>query len=323
MRVPGGGVADFWTLSTSTEGKSSAGRGRKYARVFVDEAAHAPQLEADWTMAIRPTLADLEGDAWFLSTPFGHNYFHRLWVNGQDGKPGWKSWQMPTSTNPYIKPAEIEAARVELPADAFAQEYLAEFLADAANPFGVNAIRACITDYVPRVPTVWGVDLAKSHDWTVAVGLDQGGRVVAFQRWQSDWRNTAARVAAMIGNTPALVDSTGVGDPIVEQLQQSCPLTEGYKFTMTSKQQLMEGLAVAIQQGRTGFPEGPIVNELELFQYEYRPSGVRYTAPAGMHDDCVDALALAVRCLMLRPAPVTLDVRAERWDDEDDDLDWD
>ena len=43
------------------------------------------------------------------------------------------------------------------------------------------------------------------------------------------------------------------------------------------------------------YPDGPIVHELEAFQYEYTAAGVRYAAPAGMHDDCVCALALAVK----------------------------
>ena len=37
------------------------------------------------------------------------------------------------------------------------------------------------------------------------------------------------------------------------------------------------------------------ISELEAFEYEYTRTGVRYTAPPGMHDDCVCALALAVR----------------------------
>jgi hypothetical protein len=56
----------------------------------------------------------------------------------------------------------------------------------------------------------------------------------------------------------------------------------------------MEGLAVAIQQGAVHFPDGPIVSELNAFEYEYTRTGVRYGAPHGMHDDCVCALALAV-----------------------------
>ena len=55
----------------------------------------------------------------------------------------------------------------------------------------------------------------------------------------------------------------------------------------------MEGLQVAIQQRKIGFPEGIITNELESFEYESTRTGVRYNAPIGMHDDCVNALALA------------------------------
>lgn len=102
-----------------------------------------------------------------------------------------------------------------------------------------------------------------------------------------------------ITQAPALIDATGVGDPIVEQLQRTFGgFIEGFKFTQKSKQQLMEGLAVAIQQGLVHYPDGVIVNELEVFEYEYSRTGVRYTAPPGLHDDAVMALALAVRRLI-------------------------
>ncbi len=55
----------------------------------------------------------------------------------------------------------------------------------------------------------------------------------------------------------------------------------------------MEGLAVAIQQRAVGYPEGPIVAELEAFEYVAHRTGVSYSAPVGLHDDCVCSLALA------------------------------
>jgi len=55
----------------------------------------------------------------------------------------------------------------------------------------------------------------------------------------------------------------------------------------------MVGLQTAIQTGRIGYPTGLIVNELEVFEYQYTASGVKYSAPSGFHDDCVMALALA------------------------------
>ena len=66
---------------------------------------------------------------------------------------------------------------------------------------------------------------------------------------------------------PVLVDSTGVGDPIVERLQRiSDGNFQGFHFSAPSKQKLMEGLAVAIQQQRVRFPSGPITSELETFE---------------------------------------------------------
>ena len=126
------------------------------------------------------------------------------------------------------------------------------------------------------------------------VGLDEAGAVCRFDRYQWPWEETVSRLAQEIGLTPAIVDSTGVGDPIVERLQRELSNVEGYNFSSPSKQRLMEGLALAIQTGEVRYPQGVIVSELDAFAYEYTRTGVRYSAPDGMHDDCVMALALAV-----------------------------
>ena len=55
----------------------------------------------------------------------------------------------------------------------------------------------------------------------------------------------------------------------------------------------MEGLAAAIHQRQIAYPDGVITTELESFEFEMTRTGVRYTAPPGLHDDCVNALALA------------------------------
>ena len=113
-----------------------------------------------------------------------------------------------------------------------------------------------------------------------------------YLRYQKDWRSTIASFVSL-PPAPTKMDSTGVGDPIVEAVQAVRQNVTGFKFTQFSKQQIMEGLALAIQQRKITFPEGIIVDELEAFEYEYTRTGVRYTAPEGMTDDCVCALALA------------------------------
>jgi len=191
---------------------------------------------------------------------------------------------------------EIEDARSILPEQVFKELYLAEPSDDGGNPFGLQHIAACVVPGMSTAaPAVWGWDLAKKQDWTVGIALDKSGSVCRFLRFQKPWDATMATILAETRGVPALIDSTGVGDPIVELLQKK-PGTrfEGYTFTSPSKQKLMEGLSVAIQSQTVRYPDGTIRKELEDFEYEYTRTGVRYTAPEGFHDDCVCSLALAV-----------------------------
>jgi hypothetical protein len=174
----------------------------------------------------------------------------------------------------------------------FEQEYMANPAENAANPFGTQFIRNCIHPVTTMPIVAFGIDLAKSVDWTVIVGLDENGNVAYFDRFQMDWHNTKQNIIRL-PKCPILVDSTGVGDPILEDLQREGVMIQGLKFTSSSKQQLMEGLQAAIHQGKIGYPDGIISQELEIFEYQYTATGVKYSAPSGYHDDAVVALALA------------------------------
>ncbi len=200
---------------------------------------------------------------------------------------------------------EMEDARRQLPEAVFNELYMCIPSDEGSNPFGIAAIERCIEPMSTHTAAVFGVDLAKSVDWTVIVGLDIEGRCCRFERFQAPWQETIEKIASTCGYTYTLVDSTGVGDPVLEALQRGgLDNYEGYKFSAQSKQQLMEGLAVAIHQRANHFPEGPIAQELRDFEYEYTKTGVRYSAPEGLHDDCVMALALASRRLVTEPYPV-------------------
>ena len=265
-------------------------RGRKFHLVIIDEAAFISDLEDGWNNSIRPTLTDYEGRAVFLSTPRGKNFFYSLFM--KQGENDWQSFKFSTYDNPHINPREIDEARIQLPEVVFNQEYLADPAENSANPFGNAFIKRCIKPISAQPIVCYGIDLAKSVDFTVIVGLDNNGNVAYFDRFQLDWHNTKETIKRL-PPAPIIVDSTGVGDPILEDLLREGVNIEGLKFTSQSKQQLMEGLASAIQQARIGFPEGVIVDELDVFEYQFTANGVRYSAPSGFHDDCVMALALA------------------------------
>ena len=221
-------------------------RGRKFHLVVVDEASFIPDLESGWLNSIRPTLTDYKGKALFLSTPRGKNYFYSLFMKGGDSD--WQSFKFSTYDNPYISKDEIDDARKQLPHAVFEQEYMANPMENAANPFGIDNINACIRELTPKKSLYFGIDLAKSMDYSVIIGLDEDGNTSHFQRFQKDWKSTRDEILKLDKNVNIYIDSTGVGDSITEDLQRYFNSMTGYKYTSISKQQLMEGLASAISK---------------------------------------------------------------------------
>lgn len=297
IQTANGGLIEFWTLEDE-----NAGRSRRYHEVGIDEAGLVANLEAKWFESIRPTLTDFKGKAWFAGTPKGRNFFWTAYSLGQDShEADWASWQMPTATNPYIDPSEIDEAQRGMPERSFRQEYLAEFLEEAGGVFrGVRAVVA--NGVISRTgdgPFVIGVDLARIEDFTVITVVDRNGRQVEFERFnQISWERQIAAIRRFMERYPdatVILDSTGVGDPIYEQLRISGRV-EGFKFTSASKEALIDNLAMLIEQSAVSLLDIPEqTNELLAYQYELTPSrNVRMNAPAGMHDDTVIALALAV-----------------------------
>lgn len=229
----------------------------------------------------------------------GH-WMYKLWLKGKQGDQDITSMKLDAwdaVEGGVLKRSVVEQAQRQLPAHVFKALYLAEPVDTGTNPFGLDAIeRAAGAGAVTEVRKIdaAGVDLAKSIDWTVVLGLDAYGACGLFERWQAPWDTTIPRIRRLIHRIPTLVDSTGVGDPILEQLQKGRTGVRGYKFTNASKQVLMEGLAVALQQDELHDLPEEVTNELEIFEFEYTATGVRYSAPEGMHDDTVCALAMAV-----------------------------
>jgi hypothetical protein len=271
-------------------------RGRKFHLVVVDEASFISDLESGWLNSIRPTLTDYKGRALFLSTPKGKNFFYSLYLKGLSRETDWESFKFTTYDNPYIDRSEIDDAARQLPNAVFEQEYMANPMENASNPFGSQHIIDCVKPISNKPPLYYGIDLAKSVDHTVIIGLDADNCVCFFDRFQTDWKTTKEKILQIDRSKPVMIDSTGVGDSITEDLQRHFNSMTGFKYTSSSKQQLMELLASTIQQKGVFYPEGIIKEELEVFEYQFTATGVRYNAPQGFHDDCVNALALAVKC---------------------------
>ena len=274
-------------------------RGSGLKRVVLDEAAR--MRREVWEEVIRPAVSDTHGSVLFGSTPKGKNWFYELWTRGQDPlQTEFKSWKFPSSDNPLIRPEDLQHARESLPADVYAQEYLAEFLDNSAGVF--RNIAACVGSEpagpIKGVDYVAGLDLARLTDFTVLTILDPVGRQVFLDRFNLlDWAVQKSRIIAAVNRYGArlLLDSTGIGDPIFDDLRRAGLAVTGYKFTNESKGQLIEALMLAFEKQEIKILNDPTQrNELDIYEYTMNRSGtVSYSAPEGYHDDCVIALALA------------------------------
>ncbi len=277
-------------------------RGAGLDLAVLDEAAY---LHPDvWRAAIRPALSDRRGEALFLSTPRGRNWFWGVWMNGQSAShPDWMSWRFPTAANPLIDPAEIEAARASLPERVFREEYLAEFQDDGGLVF--RRVEACATvppggQPEPGARYVFGVDWAREDDFTCIAVLDaRARRLVALDRFNEiGWALQRGRLAALADRwRPEAIwaEANSVGGPNIEALQVEGLPVIPFTTTATSKGPLIEALALALERDELAIlPDPALLNELSAYRLERLPSGrFRYGAPPGGHDDCVIALALA------------------------------
>jgi len=283
-----------------------------YAAV-IDEASRAK--EDSW-WAVRSTLTATRGPVRIIGNVKGRkNWFWNMARTAQQGEPNMQYHRMTADdavAGGVLDQEEIEDAKRVLPEAVFKELYDAEAADDGGNPFGLSHIEALVSPLSKKKPVAWGWDLAKKQDYTVGIALDEDRRVCQFHRFQKSWADTTAFIRQVTKGTKALVDSTGVGDAILEALQGVSGTVrpskgihgeiitpgsnyEGFIFSSPSKQQLMEELASKIQHAEVQFPAGHIQDELESFEYEYTRTGVRYQAPEGLYDDCVCSLALAVR----------------------------
>lgn len=282
------------TLSFMTGERLDSFRGRKFHTVIIDEAAFIPDLETAWLNSIRPTLTDYKGNALFISTPRGKNYFYALYNKGLNKEDGYESFHFTSYDNPHIAASEIDAAQLELPDSAFRQEYLAEPGENTANPFGVDNIKNnTVAELSQKETKVIGIDLGKHNDYTVLTGLDEDGKISLFERFKLPWLLTIEKIKKLPAYCLKAVDSTGVGDAVYEQLSTTCTNITGFKFTSTSKPQIVMELVKDLEMGKVKVND-VTANEMMVFEYKIQPSGhIKYEAQSGFHDDTVMALCMA------------------------------
>lgn len=177
---PGGG-----SVQVKSADNPDTLRGEGLDFLVIDEAAYID--EAAWTDALRPSLSDRKGRAMLVSTPSGFNWFYRAFRMADEEPSTWHSWQLPTVSNPFIDPMEVEAARRDISDATFRQEYLAEFTAQTGRVFGdfsrSRHVRSVSIE--PNLPVSIGIDFGYRTFAMIATQIDKRGavRVIGDGEW--------------------------------------------------------------------------------------------------------------------------------------------
>ena len=295
VNFPGGG---FVAVRSADNPDSLRGEGLDF--VVMDECAFM-QREA-WTEAIRPALSDRQGKVLFISTPKGRNWLWEIYQRGVSGEEGWQSWTFPTSSNPFIAKEEIEAAKRDLPEMIFRQEYLAEFIDDAGGVFRRVQEAAVLEpkEYEEGKQYIAGVDVAASVDFTVVSVLDaESKEMVYLDRFNRvDYPVLIDRLESVYHRyhlTSMVVETNSIGRPVIDELATRGLNIVPFTTTSATKQAIIQSLQSALENGSILVLNNPVlIGELLSFESKRAPSGsFTYSAPDGMHDDCVMSLAIA------------------------------
>jgi len=287
IEFPSGG-----SLSVYSADSPDSIRGEAFDLVIVDEAALMD--ERVWYDVLMPTLADRRGRAMLISTPRGRNWF---WREYERCKHENAAWRVPSADNPLLSIREAaERARQLVSERTYRQEWLAEFVDEAGGVF--RGVRACVRAVEPRGPIAIGVDIGRDEDYTAVAVFDIGqSAVLKVERWRhEDYTRTVQRIAQTAREyqtVEVVVEQNAAGAPVVDYLTaQNVPVL-GVTTTASTKRAIVERLAWAIERGEIALPDDDyVLTELEQFSQRRRKDGTyEYSAPAGMHDDCVMAIA--------------------------------
>ena len=285
-------------------------RGYTLDWVIVDEAAFCDQ---ELWEVLEPSLGKQKGRGWFVSTPNGKGWFYDLYCRSQKDKE-FKSFHFTTYDNPYFPVSEIERMRQNMPELMFRQEVMAEFLEGGiVFPHLGEIMTSTMRPPAPGHNYVMGADIASTNDFTVLKVFDTGdNHEVLHKRFTArDWgyiRTEIYTTCKFYNNATLIIDKTGVGAPVVEDLQKmDCAYLGAPKhghltvvpivFSSVSKPQLYTHYIMAHENRTIRLILEPITKKEHEDFLMTRTQGstgyVKYSAPKGRNDDTVTAAALA------------------------------
>ena len=252
---------------------------------------------------ISPILRENGGWAIFIMTPRGMNHAYDLMKQVECDKK-WFVQVLTVEETKALSREDLEEARNEMPEDLFKQEYYCVFVANGLGFFrriDENVYKT--EEYQPKEMAMYqlGVDLAKYNDFTVIspFNLNDFHLIKQDSFNQMDYNLQKARIenAYLRFNRGRIVlDSTGVGEPIFDDLNARGMNIEPFRFSSKSRTDLLNNLQILLEQDKIKIPNDDVlINELKSMTYELSDAGrTIIKVPDGKHDDRIMSLALSV-----------------------------
>lgn len=278
-------------------------RGFSFHYMVVDEAAFIKEEAIN--EAVLPTLTALGKKCLIISTPKSKNWFYHWFLRGNTSNNVYIAFKGISQDNPYVDKNFLLEQYKSLPKEIYEQEYLAEFT-DAGNDVFTGINDVCILNEF-EAPTKGkryyaGIDLGLSNDYSVLSILDEVGRLVYIERINGTSYNDITKIFTSHLKRYSITDGyceiNGPGLPVYEVLHSNVRRLRSFTTNSENKTQGIRTLIYDIQSQELMLPSKDLFpalyNELNAYTYKLGSNGqLTFSAPNGMHDDCVMSLMLA------------------------------
>ena len=272
-------------------------RGNNFGKyIFIDEAAKIQDIAQD---SVISQMCFTAKRVFLISTPRGKNQYYKKYRNTN---PSHMLYLHGTSyDNPFVPEIEKEGLRKLKGNRIYEQEIEARFVESGGGVFND------VTTLQSRVPLkqsktyYTGIDLAKEEDFTVLTTLNEDLTIVDIERFNKteSYEEIVNRIIRhqKKWNSHLCIETNNFGAIIIEQLfKRGIKSIKEFTTTNQSKNEIITSLRFKLSQGliTTSIDVPELISELEQFDYAITKNGnISYSAPQGLHDDCVMSLAFA------------------------------
>lgn len=302
-------------------------RGPTLNLVYADEFNFLPNDEEMYD-AILFTLGTTNGKFICTSTPWSTNsIFYKIFHDPayNDFAKSHTTWQQALEPNGPLKQQILNQIKRQLEGNPWRwkREMEAEWAEDENAWLTQALIINCINHTLEysnfEEPTKGefysGLDLGKHQDYTVLATVkieDNSIKLIHMHRFplRTPYASIIGYVKTLCDRwqtiNKILVDSSGVGDYIVEDMiNAGISKTEGINFTQETKEKMAQWLKQCMIEKRLQIPyDGNLITELNTERFELTKDGkIKLGHPEGTNDDRFWSLALACYATRTEPAP--------------------